>query len=173
MESRQDRPSPIEDALPVSLRHSLADLCLIGLGLLSPAVDVVTGIRLRVLLGAAVLHAVEGVGPGGHCLGLQRLQRKGGRHFRPDHSPEIGLHIHLLQLPINQHPQHGPRIYPGRGGRILFCVLRLHRRRRFFRLGLRRRRPPQPGKEKDHSDHDQRQTYMFSHQYILPFSPSL
>ena len=110
MEDRVNELALVEDDLVACLRHGGGDLVGVGHGTVPPvalgvrpgdpglaAVVVGAQVRVRVVGGGAL---VQGVGAGGHRLGLQGLLLKGGGHLRRHHPPEVLVHVHLGNLAV-------------------------------------------------------------------------
>ena len=57
-------------------------------------------VRVWICVAAPMADRIEGVGPGGHRLGLQRFQRIGDRHLSGHHAQDILFQQHILYLPL-------------------------------------------------------------------------
>ena len=128
-EHRLDGLALEEGRHAVGIRHGGGDLVGVGLGVLPPvgggvrrvdvglaAGDVGAHVGVRVGLHGA-LHLGEGVGAGGHRLGLEGLRLKGGGHLRRHHPPQVLVQRQGEHLPVLQgHPHLYPAVRRLAGG---------------------------------------------------------
>ena len=138
MKHRQDGHAAVEDGLAVGGNDSVFHLFLVSISVLPPVgpgpllADVglaAGGVRADVRLAAmaaASLQFINGIGPGGHRLGLQGFLLKGGGHFRTHHTHEIGAQVHLLHGVAAFDLQDRPAVQITAGERLALCLV--HRR---------------------------------------------
>ncbi len=123
MEHRVDEFAVLGQRLPGGVGHRLVYFTAVSCRLIPPALRVLRGVGLAAAGVGAQLgvggvdprrELAQGVGPGGHRLGLEGLGLEGGGHLGAHHAVDVVLQSQGGHLPVGQQQPH--RLIRGDGG---------------------------------------------------------